>query len=238
MMACGGACVVAKVTGVEEAIVPGENAVVVEPGDIEGARKAVRRLMEDSALRAKLMENGMRAVEQLDWERSIDVLEKIFLSPVRGETKVSKPLAEKRQHEREGAFIQAYTHIVRMERLFRESERGKQRDVDSLRGEIERRDKDIAILRERDSFLEHELNQRDTEIGFLRDEVAARDKGINALQNDVGGLRHCIDLKNHELNSIYHSKQWKIASAIKEARHSVVALLKLPYRIIRIIFGW
>jgi chromosome segregation ATPase len=114
-----------------------------------------------------------------------------------------------------------------MERLLRESEQGRQKDVGFLRQEIERRD----------SILKHEINQRDAEIGFLRNEIASRDKEIKTLRNDVGSLRHSIDLKNHELNSIYYSKQWKIASAVKEARHSAGALIKLPFRIIRIVFG-
>lgn len=227
MMACGGTCVVAKVTGVEEAILPGENALVVEPGDIEGARKAVQRLMEDGALRSSLVEQGAKTAKKLDWERSIDVLEKIFLSPARGDARASKALVEERKHERGEAFIQAYTHLVKMERLLRESEQGRQKDVGFLRQEIERRD----------SLLKHEINQRDAEIGFLRNEIASRDKEIKTLRNDVGSLRHSIDLKNHELNSIYYSKQWKIASAVKEARHSAGALIKLPFRIIRIVFG-
>jgi hypothetical protein len=56
MMACGGACVVAKVTGVEEAIVPGENAVVVEPGPIlenredQGARNPVLEVIPSAVV--------------------------------------------------------------------------------------------------------------------------------------------------------------------------------------------
>ena len=236
MMACGGTCVVAKVTGIEEAIVPGENALVVEPGDIEGARKAVRMLMDDRALRARLAKKGLKTVERLYWERSIDVLEKIFLSPPPGKAKASKPLAEKWKYEREEAFIQAYAHIVKMERLLRESERGRQKDVDFLREEIGRRDNDIAILRERGGLLEQELGQRDAEIGFLRNEVASREREIDTLRDNVDSLRYDINLKNDELNSIYYSKQWKIASAIKEAGCSLLALIVLPIRIFRTVF--
>ncbi len=48
--------------------------------------------------------------------------------------------------------------------------------------------------------------------------------------------RHLLDLKNDELNFIYLSKQWKIATALKEARHSLIALIKLPFRVIRLFF--
>ena len=78
MMACGGVCVVGAVTGHDEYIADGENALVVDPTDINGAREAVQRLIADRNLREKLRENGLRTAAQWPWEPSIDRLEKYF----------------------------------------------------------------------------------------------------------------------------------------------------------------
>jgi glycosyltransferase involved in cell wall biosynthesis len=86
MMACGGACVVARVTGAEEAIRDGENALVVEPGDIAGAAAALKRLIGDPGLRERLAAAGRETAKMMDWERSIDLLEEIYLSPPPAET--------------------------------------------------------------------------------------------------------------------------------------------------------
>lgn len=78
MMACGGVAVVGKVTGYDEYIVDGENALVVDPLDIEGARNAVQRLIYDDQLRSRLIEAGARTARQWDWESSIDTLEAFY----------------------------------------------------------------------------------------------------------------------------------------------------------------
>lgn len=77
-MACGCAVVVGKVTGYDEYIVDGYNALVVEQGDVEGARKAVERLMRDFDLRKRLIENGQKTAKEWSWDRSIDLLEKVI----------------------------------------------------------------------------------------------------------------------------------------------------------------
>lgn len=78
MMACGGVCVTSKVTGYDEYIKDGYNALTVELGDIEAAKNAIRLLMEDQQLMNQLKENGLRTSKQWDWESSIDLLEKIL----------------------------------------------------------------------------------------------------------------------------------------------------------------
>lgn len=80
MMACGGVSVVAKVTGYDEYIVDGSNALVVEPGDIPGARAALQRLLSDRALRAKLIEAGRVTAEAWRWEPTIDRLEELLMA--------------------------------------------------------------------------------------------------------------------------------------------------------------
>ncbi len=77
-MACGCSVVVGKVTGYDEYIKNGHNALVVEQGDIDGAKKAVQRLIDDKSLREKLIANGFETASQWNWERSIDLLEKMI----------------------------------------------------------------------------------------------------------------------------------------------------------------
>ena len=78
MMACKGTCVVGKVSGYDEYIVDGENALVVEQGDVESAHKALEKLLSDDELREKLSNNGYETALQWNWEDSIDKLENIF----------------------------------------------------------------------------------------------------------------------------------------------------------------
>lgn len=76
-MACGCTVVVSEVTGLDEYIVDEENALVVPFGDVDGARKAVKRLLDDRVLREKLIKNGRKTVREWNWNRSIDLLEKV-----------------------------------------------------------------------------------------------------------------------------------------------------------------
>ncbi|HEY9766865.1 MAG TPA: glycosyltransferase family 4 protein, partial [Chroococcales cyanobacterium] len=78
MMACGGTAVVSKVTGYDEYIVDGVNALVVEQGDVEGARTAVKKLIEDPKLRLRLSEEGAKTAACWRWEPTIDTLESLF----------------------------------------------------------------------------------------------------------------------------------------------------------------
>ena len=74
--------------------------------------------------------------------------------------------------------------------------------------------------------LAHERSGREA----LHAECAAQSATIRELRPEAEALRH-------ELNSIRLSKQWKIASAILDARRSPAALLRLPFRILGIGFG-
>lgn len=69
-MACGCAVIVGKVTGYDEYIVDGFNALVVEQGDVHGARAAVERLIADASLRNRLIRGGRDTVLDWSWERS------------------------------------------------------------------------------------------------------------------------------------------------------------------------
>lgn len=78
MMACGGAVVVGKVTGYDEYIRDGFNALVVEQGDIKGAKEAIKKLIDEDVLKQKLIKNGFETVRAWDWDTSIDKLESYF----------------------------------------------------------------------------------------------------------------------------------------------------------------
>jgi hypothetical protein len=72
MMATGGGAVVRDVTGLDEYAVDGENCLIVS--DVEGARRAVRRLVDDAALRARLGAAGRETAGRMTWERSLPAL--------------------------------------------------------------------------------------------------------------------------------------------------------------------
>ncbi len=78
MMACGGAVVVGKVTGYDEYIIKGKNALVVDATDIDAAENAVRELIRNKALWTSLVTEGKRTAEHWEWEKSIDTLEDYY----------------------------------------------------------------------------------------------------------------------------------------------------------------
>lgn len=82
MMACSGACVVGKVTGYDEYIEDGYNALVVEQGDVVAAHKALHKLLSDHKLREKIIANGHKTAKEWRWEPSIDTLEQLFLGNI------------------------------------------------------------------------------------------------------------------------------------------------------------
>lgn len=78
MMACEGASVIRRVTGIEEYAIDGVNCLIVE--NITEARAAVQKLMEDKELRNKLIENGYQAAKEWSWEKSVGEMEGVILS--------------------------------------------------------------------------------------------------------------------------------------------------------------
>jgi glycosyltransferase involved in cell wall biosynthesis len=84
MMACGGVVVAGKVSGYDEYIVDGYNALTVDLGDIAAARDAVAKVISDDALRSKLIANGFETAKQWQWEPSIDRLERYYQDVLAG----------------------------------------------------------------------------------------------------------------------------------------------------------
>ncbi len=80
MMACGGVSIVSKVSGYDEYIIDGQNAVVIQERDIEGAKKAIKKLIHDREFYNLLQTNGKITAKEWNWERSIDMLEEFIKS--------------------------------------------------------------------------------------------------------------------------------------------------------------
>ena len=80
-MACGCAVVVSKVTGWDEYIVENENALVVDHADIRSARSAVNQLINDKALRDRLIQNGCATVKNWSWRSSLDAMLAVVEGP-------------------------------------------------------------------------------------------------------------------------------------------------------------
>ena len=78
MMACGGAVVVGRVTGYDEYIVEGQNALVVDALDIKAAERAVQSLIDAPQLRARLIAAGGQTALEWGWDKSIDTLEAYY----------------------------------------------------------------------------------------------------------------------------------------------------------------
>lgn len=77
-MACGCSVVTGKCTGYDEYIYNEQNALVVNMGDVKGAKQAVARLINDKKLREKLIQNGYQTIKNWKWSRSIRFLEDII----------------------------------------------------------------------------------------------------------------------------------------------------------------
>ncbi len=84
MMACGGAVVVGRVTGYDEYIVDESNALVVDALNPQEAANAIKRLIENPALKQKLITNGQKTASEWRWDTSIDTLEEHFKNVFNG----------------------------------------------------------------------------------------------------------------------------------------------------------
>lgn len=77
-MACGCAVVVGEVTGFDEYIKDGYNALVVSQSHVGEAREAVKKLIEDTRLRDHLVHGGYATATEWSWERSVEYLEVVI----------------------------------------------------------------------------------------------------------------------------------------------------------------
>jgi glycosyltransferase involved in cell wall biosynthesis len=73
-MASGCALVTTRVSGVEEYAVHGKNCMTCLPGEVERMAENILALIEDTALRDTLRENGLRVASNYSWESATDQL--------------------------------------------------------------------------------------------------------------------------------------------------------------------
>jgi glycosyltransferase involved in cell wall biosynthesis len=72
-------CVTTSAGGIPELAKDGETALVVAPQDVEGLRKAIRTLLENADLRARLGENARRHCEaRFSYQAMLDRMERIY----------------------------------------------------------------------------------------------------------------------------------------------------------------
>jgi glycosyltransferase involved in cell wall biosynthesis len=133
MMACGGAVIVGRVTGYDEYIEDGVNALVVDPRRADEATAALRRLLSDEPLRRSLIDAGLRTARAWRWEPSIDVLERYYLDVVEGRRGI-----EHSQAAADRAFSVAFFYGLLRGEVLREPDGGRDRAAEP--GERERRD--------------------------------------------------------------------------------------------------
>lgn len=74
-MACGAALVTTDCGGSRDYAFPGETAIVVPAGDVEGLVAGVEALLDDTDERLALATAGERFVRAFDWDRSAELLE-------------------------------------------------------------------------------------------------------------------------------------------------------------------
>ncbi|WP_421235352.1 glycosyltransferase [Aeromonas enteropelogenes] len=77
-MACGCVPVVGKVTGWDEYIVDTYNALAVELGDVDSAKQAVHRLINDEDFYYKLQANGAKTATEWPWNESFRRLDALI----------------------------------------------------------------------------------------------------------------------------------------------------------------
>jgi glycogen synthase len=81
-MARGLPVVATAIGGVPDLIADGRNGLLTEPGDSAAIARAIRRISSDAALRAQLAENGVRTMQQYDWPKVLDALERTLVDVV------------------------------------------------------------------------------------------------------------------------------------------------------------
>jgi glycosyltransferase involved in cell wall biosynthesis len=75
-MACGTPVVTSNLSSLPE--VAGDAALLVTPTDLEGITDALRRLLDESALRAALVERGFQRAKRFTWEAAAVQLHRIY----------------------------------------------------------------------------------------------------------------------------------------------------------------
>lgn len=155
MMACGGLCVVGKVSGYDEYIRDGQNALVVEPGDREGARNAVSELISNRGLQEVLRMNGLKTAAAWDWEASVDALQAYFLEVEAAERRADAAAKTNEQ------LLMAYEKTL-------SGPMSGATMLQTLAHRVKKRTNSQLVLRAGEAFYRHVLQHKDFYRKFLR----------------------------------------------------------------------
>ncbi len=75
-MACGTPVVTSNVSSLPE--VAGEAAIMIDPYDLDALTDALRRIVDDSALRENLIQKGFSRIQDFSWDKSAQQLARIY----------------------------------------------------------------------------------------------------------------------------------------------------------------
>ena len=91
-MASGLPVVVTRIGGVPDMVKEGDTALLFKPGDVEGLRQSLRRLVEDSELRRTMGRAGHQFLMRsgVSWDSTAEEFDLLFASLMKKETKTDK----------------------------------------------------------------------------------------------------------------------------------------------------
>jgi len=81
-MACGCAVISTDCGGPRDIIKDGENGFLVNVADVDEITNRIQLLLNDEALRKKIVNNGYQTVNDFSWENSVDKMESLLLNLV------------------------------------------------------------------------------------------------------------------------------------------------------------
>ena len=90
-MAAGKAVIASHVGGVPEIVADGETGLVVPPQDIDELSAAIRRLIQDVALRDRLGQAGARRARRFDWPAVAEQYHQVYSTAIQGRAESKWP---------------------------------------------------------------------------------------------------------------------------------------------------
>jgi glycosyltransferase involved in cell wall biosynthesis len=77
-MACGAPVLAADIPSLREAAGASDNAILSNPGDLKQWREAIEAIAEDSDLRARLREAGLKRASMFSWQKTAQLYWKVY----------------------------------------------------------------------------------------------------------------------------------------------------------------
>lgn len=81
-MACGTPVIAARGGAIPEVV--GDAAMLTEPGDVAGLRRAMEQMMRDESTRREFREKGLARASRFRWERSAELMRELFVRAAEG----------------------------------------------------------------------------------------------------------------------------------------------------------